>query len=224
MAILTIEQGNHLSKGSLYKVKWIRPPGSRAPGQEVANLVIITNSLDTANCLIRQGLVVEGTKVPVRKLEHDLVRCLKCQSYGTSHIAANCKQSHDTCRTCAGRHRTNHCKERNPDKYSCISCKECNHQHKHALWDKLCPTYLELKHKIDECNPKTGYKYFLTEDPATWEKSDSATGLSRPGGNGWKNTRRWNTHVPDSGWKNFPKVGNTGTRVEEPRSRVGIGG
>lgn len=215
----TMEQENHIAKNTIYEVKWIRPPGSRAPGQRVANLVIVTNSPDTANHLIRQGLTVEGTKTPVRKLEQDPVRCLKCQTYGTSHMAAKCKQDHDTCGTCAGSHRTSQCEEKNLDKRSCVSCKEHGHQHNHASWDKTCPAYLEAKRKLDERNPETGYKYFLTEDPTTWIKEGTAPAPGKHGGSGWTNTRSWNARATDSGWKGATELGSTRATEKERQEK-----
>ncbi|KAI0039366.1 hypothetical protein FA95DRAFT_1599856, partial [Auriscalpium vulgare] len=49
-----------------------------------------------------------GYNAIIRRLLAEPRRCLKCQRFGR-HIAAQCKQEHDTCGTCGGNHLTKDC-------------------------------------------------------------------------------------------------------------------
>jgi hypothetical protein len=42
---------------------------------------------EQANKAIRNGLVIEGKKVPVRRHKMDPKRCMKCQGVGVNHNA-----------------------------------------------------------------------------------------------------------------------------------------
>lgn len=88
-----------------------------------------------ANDAIRQGLVIHGTRVDVRKKQAEPLRCLKCQVVPSNHLAANCKQLHDQCSQCRGFHRTTQCPETNSTQYYCANCKNNGH----AAWDRRCP-------------------------------------------------------------------------------------
>ena len=59
---------------------------------------------EQANQVICRGLIIEGKKVNFRRHRIDLQRCLKCQTIGAQHQAAECKMKQDICGHCAELH------------------------------------------------------------------------------------------------------------------------
>jgi len=93
---------------------------------------------------------------------------MKCQSFD-SHYAKNCKNSHNTCGTCAGDHHTKGCTNTSPDKCYCANCKETGH----ATWDCKCPTFINLSKCYHSHLPDIAYRFFPESDnPATWVQED----------------------------------------------------
>jgi len=92
-------------------------------------------------------------------------RCLKCQSMGSNHLAAECDQT-AVCGTCGLEHRTVECTESDQRKYWCANCN----LHGHASWDRTCPKFIECSKRLEQLNPESTYTYFPTNEPWTWEQ------------------------------------------------------
>ncbi|KAG2739589.1 hypothetical protein P692DRAFT_201729436, partial [Suillus brevipes Sb2] len=125
-----VETKGGLTQGSITKARWIKPITRRKPDQRTAHTIITLKSKENANQILRFGISIEGKKVYGRKLLPEPTRCLKCQSYDASHVAAECTQEHDTCGTCGAQHRTAVCKVDDPNYYQCANC-DCQG---HASW------------------------------------------------------------------------------------------
>ena len=106
-------------------------------------------------------------------------RCLKCQVLGTNHLAATCGCA-NTCGTCGKEHHTSECTEVDSDKYWCANCKV----NRHASWDRLCPAFREASKWIECTDPEHTYRYFLGQEPWTWEQVTPSQG---PNTGGWRN-------------------------------------
>jgi hypothetical protein len=143
----------------------------------VANIIVkCSGGVDTANKIICDGLVIEGRKVLVKKLEKEPMQCLKYQLYGAGHLAKDCCELDDICGICgicAHLHKTSKYPNQQGTKRTCVNCKQQGYKdHNHVSFDKLCPVFLELKQCIDTWENK--FKYFVTQDPATWVSRESA--------------------------------------------------
>jgi len=129
-----IEEINNLDKCAIARAKWIKPIKRRRADQTHAYTILSLASADCTNILIRDGLLICGTKSRPYKQKQEPVQCMKCRGWG--HFATNCPASEDTCSTCGGTHRTNNCDSRN--KLHCVSCKS----DMHASWDRNCPEFI----------------------------------------------------------------------------------
>jgi hypothetical protein len=67
-AITCIEEDSRLNPNSITRLVWAKVPTRRKPGQLVAHLVIMLNSLENANQAIRNGLYIAGRKTNVRMM------------------------------------------------------------------------------------------------------------------------------------------------------------
>jgi hypothetical protein len=160
-----VEKASGLEKGAIREARYIKQKHHRRDGQRSAHMLIGLTSTEQANIAIRNGLVMEGKHVAIRRHRIDPQRCLKCQKIGVAHRAAECKSIHDTCGRCAGMHRTNDCTIANPDEFKCVNCDMAGH----ASVDRSCPTFCK-KMKVTHAKfPDYRYRYFPTKDPATWE-------------------------------------------------------
>jgi len=74
-----IEEVNNLNKNMLSKARWIKPMERRRPKQTHAYTIITLTSADSANILIRDGLVICSTKVRPTKQKHEPIQCMKCR-------------------------------------------------------------------------------------------------------------------------------------------------
>lgn len=119
-----IERENRLETKGILNARWIKPTYQRTQGQRVAHAILGLTNPEEANGIIRNGLVIAGKRVWARKLRQEPRRCLKCQQLGTTHLAAECKQTHNMCGTCSEDHRTADCTVTDPINYSCANCKE----------------------------------------------------------------------------------------------------
>jgi hypothetical protein len=113
-----IEEVNGLKDHLIWKVRWIKPVARRHLGQTHAYADLTVSSAKYANTLIRDGLIVCGTRVRPEKQKMEPIQCMKCRKWG--HFAGECTASDDTCGTCGGEHRTNTCQNRS--KLWCVSC------------------------------------------------------------------------------------------------------
>jgi len=100
-----VERDSRLEKGAISEARYIKKIENRADGQRNTHMISGLADPDQANLAIRQGLVIEGKSVSVRRHKIDPRRCLKCQQIAT-HIAAECKSIHEVCRRCTGMHCT----------------------------------------------------------------------------------------------------------------------
>jgi len=150
-----IEEANNLDKNMLSKARWIKPVERRRPEQTHAYAIITLTSADSANILIRDGLVICSTKVRPTKQKHEPIQCMKCRRWG--HLAAECPSEKDICGNCGNKHRTNTCRNRN-EPY-CVACEDGSH----ASWSRNCPELIRRCAIYDERNPENAMPYFPTE-------------------------------------------------------------
>lgn len=169
-----IESQSNIPQGTFLEAKWMKAPASRKADQQVANVIVkCAGGIDIANRIIRDGLIIEGKRVPAKKLEKEPMRCLKCQRYGVAHLAKDCRELDDICGICAHLHKTSKCPNPPGAQRTCVNCKlQGKGKHDHASFDKLCPVFLELKQQIDDWENQ--FKYFVTQDPATWVAKELA--------------------------------------------------
>lgn len=111
-----------LKLGIITKAKWIKPIARHKLDQRTAHMIITLETKEGTNQILQLRISIEGKKVFDRKLLPEPTRCLKCQSYDGTHIAAECTQDHDTCGTCGAHHRTATCKVDDPNYYQCTNC------------------------------------------------------------------------------------------------------
>ena len=168
-----LEELNRLPVGSIISYRWIKPLEWRYDRQASAHLICALDMADTANDVIDDGIKIEEHHSTARKLLIEPRRCAKCQRHTNGHMAADCKELHDTCANCAGWHRTSTCKEKDPRNYRCANCISMKQQDiNHAAWDKQCPIYERRKAWLDLWFPGNKYKYYPTTDPKMWERLD----------------------------------------------------
>ena len=84
---------------------------------------------------------------------------MKCQGWG--HLSYDCKLMQDTCRTCAGWHRTANCTSGSQPR--CVSCGTEGH----ASWSRSCPIFIRKCEEMDGRLTENAMLYFLTNEPWT---------------------------------------------------------
>jgi hypothetical protein len=168
-ALERVECDSGLEPGAIREARYIKKPERRAQGQRVAHVMVGFTSPEQANLAIRNGLVIEGKRVAIRRHRMDPKRCMKCQGIGVSHNAADCKFIHDVCARCAGMHRTDQCQVSETANLKCANCKASGH----GAADRACPVFKEKARMLHAKIPNYEYRFFPTTDPHTWEK-DSA--------------------------------------------------
>lgn len=151
-----IEEENGLRKFSILKARWIKPEARRRNGQTHAHATAAIGSVETANSIIKEGLLICGVRIRPEKLKREPLQCLRCRRWG--HFAANCYEKDEACGTCGEAHRTTLCK--NNDKKYCVSCKV----NTHASWDRECPEFLKRSKQIDDKYPENNMVYFPTTE------------------------------------------------------------
>ena len=149
-----------MEKGSILHQRWVKPAHRRARGQRTAHLLLAFENPDTANQAITAGVKINQHRSRVRKLLQEPRRCAKCQIFTNGHFAADCKQTHDTCAKCSKEHCTEHCNITNPIFFFCSNCQAPGH----ATFDRLCPTFLQLKEQYDNWYPSNRFIYLPTAD------------------------------------------------------------
>jgi hypothetical protein len=126
-ALGQVERDSGLKKGALREARYLKDVKKRGDNQRVAHMMLGIIDPDQANIAIRQGLVIEGKSVSVRRNRRDPTRCWKCQQIGVAHWAADCKSIHDTCARCTGMHITKECQVVEKSNYHCANCKTKGH-------------------------------------------------------------------------------------------------
>jgi hypothetical protein len=165
-----LEQTNGFRENSIQEAAWIKPVHLRAESQRTALVTFRFATREDANRMIEHGMFVEGKKVWGRKQLQEPKRCLKCQCFG-EHKAAECKSVHETCGRCSRQHKTNLCTESSKGNWECSNCKATGHTsyRGHGAADRRCPVFLARVDKMNSSRQENRYKYFCTNDPATWE-------------------------------------------------------
>jgi len=126
---------------------------------------------EAANHALVHGLYVEGKRVLARKLLLDPRRCTKCQIVGATHLAAECRFGRDVCGRCSEDHWTSKCPVTDPKLLKCNNCK--GEMWPHTTADRRCPTFVAEVQKLHARTPGSQYRFFVTNDPATWELTPS---------------------------------------------------
>ncbi|KAG1837426.1 hypothetical protein DFJ58DRAFT_610154, partial [Suillus subalutaceus] len=75
------------------------------------------------------------------------------------------KKEHDTCGTCSNQHRMATCTITDQTQYQCKNCDVAGH----AAWSCDCPMFISKWESYKNRNVDAKYRFFLTEDPLTWE-------------------------------------------------------
>jgi hypothetical protein len=104
-----LEEANNLST-TISKAKWIKPLNRRRADQTNTYAILSLSSPDSANLLIRDGLLICGTKVWPKKQKTEPIQCMKCRNWG--HFALACLSQTDICGTCGEAHHTISCHNR----------------------------------------------------------------------------------------------------------------
>ncbi|PPR04736.1 hypothetical protein CVT24_011848 [Panaeolus cyanescens] len=159
-APIRIAEDNQVDPSAVKSVKWIKLAERRSKDQRTAYVMISLTTPQAANCLIRDGVYLNGKEWhrPAIRSTRDAPQCLKCQLYG--HLAKDCPNA-EACGTCGAGHPTKGCRKLNTP--WCVSCKSNNH----SSWDRACPVFIAESRKLVK-NNKNDYMYFPTEEPWTW--------------------------------------------------------
>lgn len=97
-----IEDVNSLANGVIKRARWIKAVDKHRPGQKGAHAIFTFSSPETANHIIRNGLIVQSKVLEARKSIPEPCLCNKCQTPG--HFAKECKHDMDVCGWCAKSH------------------------------------------------------------------------------------------------------------------------
>ena len=113
------------------------------------------------------GILLASTLVTTCKLLQEAKRCLKCQKFSTSHLAAQCPQTTDTCGTCGSKnHHTQACKVSGPAQYHCTNCNKLGH----TSWDRNCSISETHNNRLQQKNQETNMHFYpSSRDPQSWE-------------------------------------------------------
>jgi hypothetical protein len=138
VAFTQVERENGLERGAIREARYIKQVHRRKEFQRSAHMIFGFTDASQANVAIRKGLIVEGKHVNLRRHRINPHRCLKCQQVRVAHRVAECKAIHDTCRRCAGAHKTDTCQVEDQSVFRCVNCKTVGH----ASVDRGCPFFL----------------------------------------------------------------------------------
>ncbi|KAJ7681265.1 hypothetical protein B0H17DRAFT_943203, partial [Mycena rosella] len=167
-AFATIEDANGIPRGELAQAHFIKPVARRHPAQMSAHAIFGFASVVSANHAIRHRLFVDGRHVMAQKLLSEPICCLKCQIVGTGHNAVACPSVHDMCARCGDMYRTAECTVLDTERaYS--NCRAAKGQFcGHGTADRSCLVFTDRLQFALERNPEANYRYYPTDDPATW--------------------------------------------------------
>ncbi|THU95072.1 hypothetical protein K435DRAFT_667177 [Dendrothele bispora CBS 962.96] len=164
---IRIETDSDIQGGDLVKACWIKDPECRKPGQKVAHASLHFRTRQAANKAIKDGLIIAGKPVSVRKPDNFLGLCTKC--YKPGHIRATCTCQVDVCGRCAGPHRTPTCDADDEDLW-CAECAEKGHCG--AAQTDRCPMYIRKNESRKNRNLEGKYRFYVTEEHWTWVQVD----------------------------------------------------
>ena len=211
-------------RGTIVGMKWMKNPQHWREGQRFAHLILATTNRTAANVMIREGVVINGLRLRVKKLEADPRRCFKCQFIGRGHTAENCKDSLELCGTCASStHPTANCPVKDPAKFVCINCRHEKQKHDHASWDRMCPVFLRHKGNLVDRQPDAKYKYYPGDEEWTWVRNQGGEGTD-PGF--WRGNLQHRDYEErgrrDDGWGGRLGPGTMGdVRMQQARGTQG---
>lgn len=214
-----IENENKLEPEGILSARWIKPTHRRKQGQRTAHGILGFSQPKEANSAIRNGVVIAGKRVWARKLLQEPRRCLKCQQIGATHIAAECKQTHNTCGNCGEDHCTTECSITDPSDYACKNCKGKGH----AAWDRHCPSFVRANATFNTKHPENKYRFYpITQDPTIWEtlaspiEEEPPTALNTQQAT---STPAVGNHQAEEGWA----IVNRGQRQARPQGDRNMG-
>jgi len=215
------ENGEDVKFGSVKKLRWMRNPNvSWGQHQKLAHAMITVDDKTTANNLIRNGIVIQGERRWVKKMEDEPKRCYRCQLIDPApgHRAATCERA-EICANCGStEHQTGKC-ETAVSKFRCASCTLGKRKaNGHASWDRRCPIYIEKQLALRDKIPENHFFYYPDESELwTWEqKHDTAIESTRD--NDYTPSHQ---SAPEQAWPTFdsllPKISKKrkGKRREE---------
>ncbi|KAJ6625065.1 hypothetical protein B0H10DRAFT_1672849, partial [Mycena sp. CBHHK59/15] len=167
-ALKVLEDDNNLGKGEIPNAQFIKKAEKRHNGQHSAHAIFGFASRKAANRVIDHGMFIDGKRIFGWKLLSEPIQCLKCQMIGVNHTAASCTSIHDVCARCGEMHRTTMCGVADNAR-ACSNCGREKRSHRgHGAADHGCPVFIDKLQFNLERNPEAPFKFFLTEDPATW--------------------------------------------------------
>ena len=149
-----VEEANSINAGNIVQARWLKPVVRCKPSQTCGHLILSLQSPQPANDSLAYALFICHKKVYAEKCKWELLRCLKCHSWG--HMVASCGAPSNICGTCALQHCTMACT--NGDNPQCMSCKAVGH----TSWDHRCPVFQQKCHKLNERVDNNNMLYFLT--------------------------------------------------------------
>ncbi|KAH7907870.1 hypothetical protein BJ138DRAFT_1103956 [Hygrophoropsis aurantiaca] len=76
-----IEEENDMEKSSAVSMRWIKPAGRRHPQQRCVHAMLVLSNPDTANRLLRDGVLINSMKLHPRKDKKEPLRCVKCHHW-----------------------------------------------------------------------------------------------------------------------------------------------
>lgn len=157
-----------MQDNAIKNATWLKKVERRRIGQLVAMLRIDFTTAGAANFAIERGMILKGKRVTIRKFEPEPTRCNKCHHYD-GHFAAQCRQGYEICATCGKRdHTSKDCTQTNADNFYCVNCNCSGHR----STDRTCPSYQESRRQRQARITHSSYKFYLTEDPESWEMSN----------------------------------------------------
>lgn len=219
-----VEDSVGAGRGMEAGMKWMKNPQHWKQGQQYAHFILVMTNRMVANVMIREGVVINGQRLRVRKLEADPRRCFKCQFLGRGHTVENCKDSLEQCGMCAlSTHTTAKCPVRDLAKFICMNCRHERRNCNHASWDRMCLVFLRHKDNLMEGQPDTRYKYYPGDEEWTWVQNQDGEEAKL---NYWRGNLQHGAYKErghrDDGWGGKLEVGTMGDiRVQQARNMQG---
>ncbi|TFY51040.1 hypothetical protein EVG20_g11196 [Dentipellis fragilis] len=158
-ALRDVETSNSLPEGSITRARWIKAPERRSPTQICGHAFFWMSSAESANAVLRDGVIICDKKVYPAKQKKEPLLCFGCFRWG--HRKAECTAGAPRCARC-GSPPTDSCKRDTCDP-KCLLCTSTAH----TSLDRTCPAFLERCQLMDERYLENGMPYFPMEDPWT---------------------------------------------------------
>ena len=120
--------------------------------QTCGHLILTLQMAAAVNEVLAHGLLMCHKKVYAEKCKKEPIQCLKCHRWG--HLARACSTAGDTCGTCAQKHRTDTCT--NKDKPYCVPCGKLGH----VSWDRGCLVFQNKCNEVNDRMEENSMPYF----------------------------------------------------------------